>query len=129
MKKFVFVLLTLTFPMIIFANDNLQVAKEFMMNLSTGNFTSAESMYDEAMMAALPLSKTEAIWNQVESQVGKFQSIEGVKISNVENYTVFVFTVKFSSASLDVTVTIDQNSKVAGLFLKMPHLLIQSLLT
>lgn len=102
----------------IFANDNLQIAKEFITNLSVGNFTSAESMYNEAMMEALPLSKTEAIWNQIEDQVGKFQSIEGISMSSVQNYAVFIFTVKFSKASLDITVTIDQNSKVAGLFFK-----------
>jgi len=118
MKKFVFTFLFLSLPIIIFANDKLQIAKEFIMNLSAGNFKMAESMYDEAMMTALPLGKTQAIWNQVESQAGKFQSIEGVNISNVQNYTVFVFTVSFSKALLDVTVTIDQNSKVAGLFFK-----------
>ncbi|MGC8544747.1 DUF3887 domain-containing protein [Athalassotoga sp.] len=118
MKKFVFTFLFLSLPIMIFANDNLQIAKEFIMNLSVGNFKMAESMYDEAMMAALPLAKTEAIWNQVESQAGKFQSIESVNVSNVQNYTVFVFTVSFSKALLDVTVTIDQNSKVAGLFFK-----------
>ncbi len=118
MKRFVFAFLLLSFPIMIFANDNLQIAKEFIMNLSTGNFKMAESMYDEAMMAALPLEKTEAIWNQIESQAGKFQSIQGVSISKVQNYTVFVFTVSFSKALLDITVTIDQNSKVAGLFFK-----------
>ncbi len=118
MKKFVFVFTVLSFATMIFANDNLQVAKEFVMNLSTGNFAAAESMYDEQMMEALPLAKTKAVWEQIESQFGKFQTIESVRISKVGNYTVFVFTVEFSKALLDVTVTIDQNSKVAGLFFK-----------
>ena len=118
MKKFVFSVVFLSFSLMIFASDDLQIAKAFIMNLSTGNFTAAEAMYDEAMMAALPLSKTETVWNQIEEQVGKFESIEGVSISNVQNYTVFVFTVKFSKTSLDVTITIDKNSKVAGLFFK-----------
>lgn len=102
-----------------FANtDQLQVAKNFITALSSGNFVAAESMYDSTMKTALPLSKTEAMWNQIEAQVGKFQSIDGVKISNTENYTVFIFTVKFTLTDLNVIVTIDQNSKVAGLFFK-----------
>jgi len=119
MKKFLFLFIAFSFSATIFAStDQLSVAKNFVIALSSGNFGVAESMYNDAMKGALPISKTEAIWNQIETQVGKFQSIEGVKISNVGGYTVFVFTTKFANSFIDITVTLDQNSKVAGLFFK-----------
>lgn len=95
--------------------DDISIAKTFLTEVANGNFQKLSEMYDAAVKAQLPAKKMEEIWNSLESQYGKFESIAQSKTTKQGNYTIVILTCKFEKAYVDTRVIFDQNSKIAGL--------------
>ncbi|BBJ27248.1 esterase EstD [Athalassotoga saccharophila] len=118
MRKFILISTGIAFLLTDLFADNLDIVKGLIQDFVSGNFTIAESLFTDQMKQALPPSKMKEVWNQIENQFGQFESIEGIKISQSGEYTVFDLFSKFQKSYLDILVTVDKNSKVAGLFFR-----------
>jgi hypothetical protein len=88
--------------------------------LATGDFTTAESRFDERMRAALPETKLRAAWAQISAQAGAYQRRGTARVEDATAQTIAVVPAEFENATLDVRVTLDGAGRVAGLFFA-PH--------
>jgi pimeloyl-ACP methyl ester carboxylesterase len=77
-----------------------------------GDFAAAEKEFGEKMRAALPPDKLAGAWRQLVAEVGRFQSIEEVKVDARES----VALAKFEKSKIRVKVVWDEADKVIGLF-------------
>jgi alpha-beta hydrolase superfamily lysophospholipase len=118
---FVVMIVSLLFSFIAFAENypDTYFAKTrmFINYLSSENFSSAYDMFDSKMAAALPSQKLEALWKNIESQVGKIIKIEKLNASKSDEYVVTVATTEFQDGYLDIKLVFDTELKIAGLWI------------
>lgn len=95
--------------------DNKTVADNFEKNYNTDNFDSIFSMFGTEMQNALPLDKTKEFLTGLKAQAGKITKRKFVKY---ENGTYASYKTNFERALFAVNISIDNNSKINGLFVK-----------
>lgn len=100
--------------------SNIDNAKRFVIDLSKGDFTSAESQFDMEVAKALPVDKLSEMWQSIEKQVGAFKQQTGVRTEKLSGYEVIFVISKFEKAELDIRVVYDKSGKIAGLQV-LPH--------
>jgi dienelactone hydrolase len=96
--------------------DNISKAKAFVDLLAKKDFTAAETFFADEVKAKLPAVKLEEVWNSLVAQVGNFKRQTDVKTEKVKDFEVVVIVGEFEKANLDISLTIDKNGKVGGLF-------------
>jgi murein DD-endopeptidase MepM/ murein hydrolase activator NlpD len=90
------------------------VADSFEVNYNSDNFETIFASFSPEMQAALPLDKTKDFFNGLKQQAGKILKREFVKYE--QTYASYKTT--FERALFAVNISIDNNSKINGLYVR-----------
>lgn len=95
--------------------DNYKtVAAEFEKNYNTENFDAIFTMFSSDMQKALPIEKTKGFLTGLKAQAGKITKREFVMYEQ----TYASYKTNFEHALFAVNISVDDNSKINGLFVK-----------
>ena len=118
MKKIIIIILTLTVN-ISFGQmekaDNKFVTEKFVENYNNDNYNGIFSMFADVMKEALPIDKTIEFLEGLKSQAG---NISNQKFLKYENGTYASYKTTFERAIFSLNISIDENLKINGLFVK-----------
>jgi fermentation-respiration switch protein FrsA (DUF1100 family) len=98
--------------------DPQPIAQAMIDNLIAGNYDAATADFTDEVLAALPPAKLQQVWESVIDQVGAFQEQVSVTNQTADGYTVFVFTLQFERALLDMQLSISTDGKVGGFYIR-----------
>jgi len=93
---------------------NKTVANNFERNYNSDNYEAIYNMFDIQMQKALPLDKTIDFLTGLKTQAGRISKREFVKYEQ----TYATYKTNFERALFSVNISIDNNSKINGLFVK-----------
>ena len=91
------------------------IADKFELNYNNNNYDSIFLMFDVVMKKALPLEKTIEFLSSFKAQVGLITKRHFVKYANG---SVAVYKTNFEQALFALNISLDNNSKINGLFIK-----------
>ena len=91
------------------------VASKFELNYNAGRYDSIFFMFDVIMQNALPPEKTNEFLTGLKEQAGQIKKMEFVKYVNG---TVAVYKTSFEKALFAMNISLDNNQKINGLFVK-----------
>jgi hypothetical protein len=91
------------------------VADKFEREYNQGNYDSIFAMFSVEMKNALPIDKTKEFLTGLQNQVGKITHREFIKY---ENQSYASYKTIFERALFAVNISVDNNSKINGLFIK-----------
>ncbi len=83
-------------------------------NYNNGNFEAVFASFSSDMQTALPIEKTKEFLTSLQSQAGKITKREFIKYEA----TYASYKTTFEKALFDVNISVDENSKINGLFVK-----------
>jgi murein DD-endopeptidase MepM/ murein hydrolase activator NlpD len=90
------------------------IAASFERKYNSGAYDSIFAMFSMEMQKALPLEKTVAFFTNLKSQAGKITKREFDRFANA----YAVYKTNFERALLGVNISIDNNSRIVGLFVR-----------
>ena len=118
MKKYLATILLSIFMNVAFGQTekiaNKSVADSFEMNYNADNFDAIFSSFSTEMQTALPLDKIKEFLTGLKTQAGKITKREFVKYE--QSYASY--KTNFERALFAVNISVDNNSKINGLFVK-----------
>lgn len=91
------------------------IANKFEANYNNGNYQNIFAMFSPEMQNALPLDKTKEFLTGLKAQAGQITKRQFVKY---ENGTYASYKTNFERALFAVNISIDNSSKINGLFIK-----------
>lgn len=91
-----------------------KVANRLKEAMNGGDYSGIEAMFNTEMAKALPLTKTTAFFQGVTKQYGKLQRLDEPRATG----GAMIFPAHFERGTLDLQIALDNDGKVAGLFLK-----------
>jgi CubicO group peptidase (beta-lactamase class C family) len=95
--------------------ENKVTTANFIINYNKGNYNEIFMMFDEVMKETLPLDKTTEFLKSLKTQAGNITDREFV---TYENGTYAVYKATFERAVLSLNISVDNNSKINGLFIE-----------
>ncbi len=98
------------------ADENIQHASSFVLNLKDGAFDEATANFDMTMQEAMPPAKLQQTWETLQAQVGAFKEEISTRREQVQQYDVIFVTSQFENALIDIKIVFNQDHKIAGLF-------------
>ncbi|KFF00335.1 penicillin-binding protein [Chryseobacterium formosense] len=116
MKKiFSFFLLSLMTSLFFAQSDNYKsMADRFQSDYNSGNYDAIYNSFSAEMKTALPLEDTKQFLSGLKLQLGKIESKEFVTMEQ----TYAVYKTKFEKAVFAVNISLDQQNRINGLFVK-----------
>lgn len=112
---FLFSLLLVTFCGVVSATTDLEdTAVTFVNQLKEKQFDAATELFNEELLAALPAERLETAWENLIANVGEFKEVTGTQTTEVEGYQVVTVTCKFANAAINIRVSFDANTQMAG---------------
>jgi len=93
-----------------------KVANRLVELINASNYSGVENLFNKEMSQALPLEKATEFFAGLNEQVGKIQKLGEPK----GNGEAMVFPVHCERGMLDMTLALDDENKIAGLYFK-PH--------
>lgn len=122
MKRIIPTILALaltSFAQTIFAQTTeayTKVANHLVELINSADYSGVEKLFNKEMSQALPLDKTTKFFTGLTAQYGKLQKMDAPK----RNTDATVFPVHCEQGMLDMTLALDDENKIAGLYFK-PH--------
>ena len=98
------------------ATDLTVPARGFVGMLAEGDYAQVYAKFDAAMKDAMPVDQVESAWQSLQSQVGEFDSIAGVRQVKEQGYDVVYVTCAFEKSQLDIKVVYSDKQEVSGLW-------------
>ena len=86
--------------------------------LEKGDAKGATSNFDATMKANLDADKLTAVWEHVESQMGKLQTLGMPQNMLYRGRVIITRSLHFEKGDLDAQVACDGDGKIAGFFLR-----------
>src|SRR5699024_12270505 len=99
------------------ADHYIKEADKIIDLVNDGNYEETHSNCDENMKSQLPVEDMEELTEIIE-QAGKFSEISKASVEEKDDLYVTVLVAKYSAKKLVFTITLDENDKVAGLYIK-----------
>jgi hypothetical protein len=96
------------------AESYARVAKHLIELINAGDYSGVENLFNKEMSEALPLDKTKAFFAGLARQAGKIQEVDDAK----PGADGTVFRARCERGTLDMTLTLDDQKKIAGLNFK-----------
>jgi CubicO group peptidase (beta-lactamase class C family) len=117
MKKATIILILTFMANFVYSQNDRQheVFKIFKAHYNAGNFENIFNSFSTEMQTALPIEKTKQFLSGLKLQAGNIK--EEIFLS-FENQTFAVYKTTFEKAILTVNISIDENSKINGLYIK-----------
>jgi dienelactone hydrolase len=91
-------------------------AKDFVADLSAGEFSRAVARFNGTMARVLPADKLKGVWNGVVAKAGPFQRQLAARAEKIGEHEAVFVTCQFQKGPLDVKVVFDREKRIAGLF-------------
>jgi hypothetical protein len=98
------------------ATDLTVPARSFVGMLAKGDYVNVHAKFDAAMKDAMPVDQVEGAWQSLQSQVGAFVDIVGVRQVKEQGYNVVYVTCTFEKSQLDIKVVYNDKQEVSGLW-------------
>jgi dienelactone hydrolase len=98
--------------------EALDLAQELLQQLADGDYGSVVANFDETMQSALPVEALQENWETVISQVGPYQQELGHVVAESQGYRVVTLVLEFEAMTLDLVVSYNADSTVAGLYIR-----------
>lgn len=95
---------------------NETVTENFVKSYNSDNYKAIFLMFSEVMQKTLPMSKTNDFLANLKSQAGTISNQKFIKNENEGTYSSYKTT--FENAVLVVNISIDNDSKINGLFIE-----------
>ena len=95
------------------------LAEDILCKLVEGNFSAVVSLFDSAMLQALPEAKLKEIWLQMVGQAGQFKQELACKAVELGVHRIVTVTCQFENAVYDINVVFNQQGQVGGLNYQM----------
>lgn len=99
-------------------DDAYATARELLQYLVDEDYDSAAALFDDAMLAALPRDSLQATWESVIEQVGHYQEELAATIQAGDGLKTVTLISQFEAMALDISVTVNADGTVGGLFLR-----------
>lgn len=116
MKKITLLFMCLLCSFICVAQDNYkQVMSLFTEHYNKGQYQEVFDLFDPEMQKALPIDKTQEFLQTLHMQVGNIQKFE---IEQKGQYSYMEFKTDCERAVLTLSLSLDANNKINGLFVK-----------
>ena len=96
--------------------ETVDVAEEFINQLSDGQFEEATENLDETMAEQVGAEELQEIWGSLEEQLGDFIAFEYNETEEVEDYEVILIKGVFNDADITFQVTVNENMEIAGFY-------------
>lgn len=96
--------------------DYTASAKDFVSQLSKGDFTAAEESLDSQMKAAAPPERLKEIWDSLAAQYGPFDGQVGTRKDKLAGYDVVYVTCQFDKSKTDLKIVFDSEGRISGLW-------------
>ncbi len=97
-------------------DPSTKIAKQLIELINAADYSGVEKLFNKDMSEALPLDKSTEFFTGLTSQYGKLQKLDQPKRGAEET----VFPVHCEQGMLDMTLALDDENKIAGLYFK-PH--------
>jgi hypothetical protein len=94
-----------------------KVANHLVRLINDADYSGVESLFNKGMSSALPLGKATDFFQGLSAQAGKIQKLDEPKAGAQG----VVFAAHFERTVLDMTLVLDEESKIAGLLFR-PHI-------
>ncbi|OOC42683.1 esterase EstD [Thermosipho sp. 1074] len=104
------------FSTFLFSSNFEKIAYNYFYALVNENYKVAYNLSSNIMKQHLPIEKIKKIWQQITSTYGKFEKIVKLQIIEKPPYKVFIFTSKFKKSNLNISITLNKEGKIDGLF-------------
>lgn len=91
------------------------IVDKFERSYNNGSYDSIFSMFDNVMQKALPIEKTNEFLTGLKDQAGQIKNKQFIKYANG---SVAVYKTNFENALFALNISLDNNSKINGLFIK-----------
>jgi uncharacterized protein len=101
-------------------SDVERKAMSFLNQLQKEKYKDAIGYFDEVLLNVIPADKLNQIWNQVRSQTGNFDQVEGISTKKENGIDAVYLRCKFEKSILDIKLTFTKNNKIAGFFFLPP---------
>jgi dienelactone hydrolase len=98
--------------------DVQSLGEQVVRALAAGEHAAVASRFDSAMADAMTAEQLGELWAGVENQVGRYQGIAGVRLSEDQGFAIATVTTSFEKAKLDIRVVLDPDQRITGLFVK-----------
>ncbi|VAW33627.1 Beta-lactamase class C-like and penicillin binding proteins (PBPs) superfamily [hydrothermal vent metagenome] len=118
MKHIILIILTLIASVTFGQTEkptNKTVTENFVKNYNADNYKVVFSMFAKVMQQALPIDKTTEFLTGLKLQAGNITNQQFIKY---ENGTYASYKATFERATFILNISIDENSKINGLFVK-----------
>lgn len=119
MKKIFLLLLVFGISNLSFAQDDpySRAANFFLLNFNTGKYELIFESFSQEMKKAVPLENTKQFLTEVRNQAGK---IDGLEFLNFQQGTYAAYKTSFEKSLMTVLISLDDQNKINGLYIK-PH--------
>lgn len=99
-----------------------KLARAFVDDLRAGRHAAARAHFAKVMLDAMSEAKVAELWPSIVKKAGAFQRVERTSHKVKAAFDLVRVTCKFESATLDVKVVFDGDSKVSGLWVVPPEI-------
>ncbi|MCU0483420.1 MAG: alpha/beta fold hydrolase [Chloroflexi bacterium] len=96
----------------------MNIGRAYVEALAAWDFAAAEALEDATLRAQAPAAALGAIWTQLQGQLGAFESIESVRVTDQAPYRLVMVRSRFARAIVDLQVTVDESGRVGGFFVR-----------
>ncbi len=97
--------------------ENITLAENFFIQLDSGNFEKAYSFFDPTVQEKIKLDNLQTLWTQMETNLGKFKSIDGVQNKIKEDFQLVILNLAFTNDNQPFQLTFNKANKIAGIYL------------
>jgi hypothetical protein len=93
----------------------IPLAKQFVSELSSGNYNAAFDRFDINMKASMTLAKLQTNWQHLLTIAGAFQQQTGTTTAFLQGKPVVSIACDFARGSLSILLAFNSNSEIVGL--------------
>jgi len=91
-------------------------AKQLLTAYSKKDYKTASKHFDSTMKKAFPPEKMKAVWQMLESKLGKFQQQGATRTGKIQQYDVVYIATKWEKIELDCKIVFNSKQEVSGFF-------------
>lgn len=91
-------------------------AQSLINHLSQKKFKEARTHFNQVMEKGISEKRLKELWENIEKGMGEFQKHQPLQIETIDKRLFVVATCEFANGSLDIKITFDDATKIAGFY-------------
>ncbi|MFC5283441.1 alpha/beta fold hydrolase [Pedobacter alpinus] len=97
--------------------QNINLASEFFIQLDSGNYDKAYSLFDASMTEKVKPENLKVLWTQITSKLGKFEGIDGATNKSQGDLQLVILEGGFKNDTQPFQFAFNKESKIVGFFI------------